>query len=493
MAIFGPQSKLRLNRPFNQNFIMGSILFCLPGIYLALTALGAGGGKPSSQHVASLTNSILYGPYTLFGWIAGSILNFLKPKKTILVGSIGYPLYAGALWYYDKTAHQWFPLTAGFILGFCAACLWTTSGFIQFAYAEESEKAMYITWQWVLTSSGSTVGALIAFGVNRNKTEVSGVSTAVWVIFLVIMGCAMLIATFCIVKPEEVIRDDGTHIAIFKQPSFKEEMKGVLAVLLDKKIILLLPAMFVGEMCLALVSSVNAHYFNLRTRSLNNLLFQVIMIPAPLAMAWVMDNKRIKSRRKKGMMGSIMMGAITMGATVGLLIWIIVNGIDANDPAPGIDWTDSSFTSGFILYLLFGIVYATFQICVQWTMSALTNDPVLCARYAGAFKGTVSLGMCISFVMDSEGVSYKTQTIIQLCLYVVGLVSLYGVIWVYVRETNYFLEEAVIVPRHVEEEAIVTGLVAEEVIEHERAKKAQIGDPVDETVHVHPKKDTKDV
>jgi hypothetical protein len=46
----------------------------------------------------------------------------------------------------------------------------------------------FITWQWVLTSAGSTVGALIAFGVNKDKNEVAGVSTAVWVIFLVIMG-----------------------------------------------------------------------------------------------------------------------------------------------------------------------------------------------------------------------------------------------------------------------------------------------------------------
>lgn len=51
------KAKLRLNRPFNQNFIMGCVLGCLPGIYLAVTGLGAGGGQPSSQHVASLTNS----------------------------------------------------------------------------------------------------------------------------------------------------------------------------------------------------------------------------------------------------------------------------------------------------------------------------------------------------------------------------------------------------------------------------------------------------
>jgi hypothetical protein len=34
-----------------------SILFCLPGIYLALTGLGAGGGQQSSQAVASTTNA----------------------------------------------------------------------------------------------------------------------------------------------------------------------------------------------------------------------------------------------------------------------------------------------------------------------------------------------------------------------------------------------------------------------------------------------------
>ncbi|GME47572.1 putative membrane transporter protein [Neofusicoccum parvum] len=475
VSIFSPdsKSKFRLNRPFNQNIIMGCILFCLPGIYLALTALGAGGGKPSSQRVASLTNSILYGPYTLFGWMAGSILNFLKPKKTILIGSIGYPLYAGSLWYYDRTGHQWFPLLAGFILGFCAACLWTSSGFIQFAYAEESEKAMFITWQWVLTSAGSTVGALIAFGVNKDKTEVEGVSTAVWVIFLVIMGLAMVIAAICIVDPKDVRRDDGTHIAVFKQPTFKAEMVGILRILTDKKIIMLLPAMFVAEMCLALVSSVNGHYFNLRTRSLNNLLFQFIMIPTPLAIAWVMDNPRIPTRRLKGIIGASIMGLITLGATAGLLGWITTNGIDANDPSPGIDWTESGFASGFILYILFGIVYATFQICVQWTLSSLTNDPVLCARYAGAFKGTVSLGMCISFVLDSEGVSYRTQTTVQLVLYVIGLTSLLGVTWFFVKDTNYFLEDNVIVPKHVEEEAVVAGIVPHEAVEHERAKEAE--------------------
>ncbi|KAL1301939.1 hypothetical protein AAFC00_002398 [Neodothiora populina] len=272
------------------------------------------------------------------------------------------------------------------------------------------------------------------------------------------MGCAMMIAALCIVDPADVVRDEGTHLAIFHQPSIKEEIVGILHVLADKRVIFLLPAMFVAEMCLALISSVNGFYFNLRTRSLNNLLFQVIMIPTPMALAWIIDNKRLSSRRMKGFLGSRIMGLITVGATAGLLGWIINNGIDASQPPPGIDWTDPRFASAFILYLLFGIIYASFQICVQWCLSSLTNEPLLCARYAGAFKGTVSLGMCISFLMDSQDVSYQSQTIAQLCLYCLCLISLLSVIWFFVKETNYFSEENVITPHKVEEEAIVAGI-----------------------------------
>ncbi|EXJ88145.1 hypothetical protein A1O1_05073 [Capronia coronata CBS 617.96] len=452
-----------------------SILFCLPGIYLALTGLGAGGGRPSSQHVASVTNSILYGVYTLMGWLAGGLLNYLKPKYTIAIGAVGYPLYVASLWYYDRVGNEAFPLAAGAILGFCAALLWTASGFIQFAYPTETDKAKYITWQWVLTSSGSTVGALIAFGANYGQTAAVGVSTPVYVVFIVIMCAAIALDLVLIVDPEDVVRDDGRHIAIFKHPNFKDELKGILSVLIDPKIVLLLPAMFVGEMCLALTSSINGYYFNLRTRSLNNLLFQFIMIPAPIFLAWIMDNKKIASRRSKGLLGATFVTVVTFGATAGLMGWTYANDIDRHNPAPGVDWSDSAFAAGFILYLLFGIVNACFQIAVQWTMSALTNDPALCARYAGAFKGTVSFGMCISFTIDSQGMNFKKQIIVQLVLYVAGVISLYTVIALYVRQTNYFLEDSVIVPQEVEQKSLVDGTVPPEQVlrEHEKEEIAE--------------------
>lgn len=197
------------------------------------------------------------------------------------------------------------------------------------------------------------------------------------------------------------------------------------------------------------------------------------MIPAPLVLSFAaMDNQRIRSRRRRGLIGAGGVGVLTLAVYGGLLGWIIKNDIDRTKPPPGVDWTSDAFAAGIILYIIFGIIYACFQIATQWTLGALSNDPSTCARYAGAFKGTVSLGMCISFVIDSHGINYKKQTIIQLLLYALGLACLLYVNAVYVKETNYFAEEDVIVPAAIEEKLAHVGV--EETVTEVKAEVTKV-------------------
>lgn len=207
------------------------------------------------------------------------------------------------------------------------------------------------------------------------------------------------------------------------------------------------------------------------------------MIPAPLILTAIMGSPRLKTRRIQGLVGASIVSITTLACFGGLLGWVIHNDVDRTKTPPAVDWTDSAFAGGFILYLLSGVVYACFQIIAQWTLGSLSNDPSVCARYAGAFKGTVSFGMCISFTIDSQMVSYRDQTIIQLCIYALGIVSLLYVIWFHVKDTNYFLEEAVIVPLSAEERAVMSGKVPQEVIEHEHIKE-RIAEEITEGVKV---------
>ncbi|KAI9037605.1 MFS general substrate transporter [Aspergillus affinis] len=310
-------------------------------------------------------------------------------------------------------------LLAGVVLSICAALLWTTSGFIQFAYQEEKYKAMYITLQWILTSSGSTVGALIAFGAKMTGGEQPGVSSAVYIAFIVVMTVAIVGASIFIIDPGNVVRDDGRHIATFEKATVKREVLGVLSVITDPKIIIILPAMFVAEMCLAMTSNINAYYFNIRTRTLNNVLFQAIMISTPLLLGYILNNEYVKPRKLRGVMGTTFVALITMGATCSLLAWIMKNQVN-QEGSFSVDWTDSSFAAGLVLYILFGIVYGCFQLFAPATPVHL------------------------------KGMSFRDQIIMQLALYLAGIFGLYYAIIVYVRQTNYFVEEGVIVPTEME-------------------------------------------
>ncbi|KAG8418680.1 hypothetical protein J3459_012136 [Metarhizium acridum] len=132
-------SKFSPYRPFTQNFLVG---WRLPGTYTALTGLGAGGGQPSSADVANKTDALLYGLFALVGPFGGTILNMLRPKLSLMVGSVGCPCSVGGLWYYDRTDNACSALLAGAILGMTGGFLWTAAAYVQFSYAEEKDKGL---------------------------------------------------------------------------------------------------------------------------------------------------------------------------------------------------------------------------------------------------------------------------------------------------------------------------------------------------------------
>lgn len=112
----------------------------------------------------------------------------------------------------------------------------------------------------MLHSLGSAVAAAIALGVNIDQTKTQGVATSVYITFIVIMSSAIIIGGLFVVNPRKIVRNDGTHIAIFKQAAIRTEIKEMLKVFVDRRILLLTPAIFIGEFAVAIVSSVNSKF-----------------------------------------------------------------------------------------------------------------------------------------------------------------------------------------------------------------------------------------
>lgn len=78
----------RLTRPAVQNFIAGLVLLGTVGIYVAITALGAGGGKANSVQMNYIVSSTLYGTFAVTGFFGGSVINKFGPRWSVFVSHI---------------------------------------------------------------------------------------------------------------------------------------------------------------------------------------------------------------------------------------------------------------------------------------------------------------------------------------------------------------------------------------------------------------------
>ncbi len=91
-------------RPYVQTIVVGLVLFCCPGTYLAMTGLGAGGLRASETPTADKANIICYSLFGASGLFSGSLINQIGPKFTLMIGAVGYSIYAGSLWCVKKIA-----------------------------------------------------------------------------------------------------------------------------------------------------------------------------------------------------------------------------------------------------------------------------------------------------------------------------------------------------------------------------------------------------
>jgi len=466
---------LRLHSPLVQNLICDSCIAFLPGLFVALAGLGAGGGQASSTQVAQRTNSIIYSIYAFTAYFCGVFLNTLGPRWTLSIGGLGYPIYMGAFWYFGLTGNAWFPYLSGVVLGLSAGWLWATAGYVAIAYSTEFNRARYLGLQNVVVGVGGCIGSSIAFGLSVHETTGNGVPDSVYIAFVVLMCVAIVCAGLFMVDPSTIVRDDGTHLAVYNQKtSLWLELKESFKLLTDWRLAILLPVMFTSEFPLW-QASVNAYAFNLRARTLLGLVYSISQIPGGYFLVPVFDNNRF-SRRTRGIMGVSVLTVVVYGTWLGFFGWTRGKNLDRSILGPNYDWSGAPFGGYVVLYFLFGALYVAYPLTIQWIMSSLTNSPRKLARLASMYKGINAAGMCVAFGVDGALPPFVHEFAYAFSLQAAGLFVLFYLVAFQVSDTNYFLEEEVVVPRKVVE---MEAKIDPEIARHEVERHHQFDEKAD--------------
>ncbi|GAB7355475.1 hypothetical protein MBLNU459_g5972t1 [Dothideomycetes sp. NU459] len=406
--------------------------------------------------MADISNGVLYGVFTFSAFAAGTVLDVAGPRLTTIFAITGYPIYIGAMWYYDTFGNLWYPVLAGAYLGLTAGCLWTTAAYMANAYPEEKDKGLWRAMQWSSNVTGAAIGASIALGINWNAKSTS-VPHSVYIVFIVIQCCSTGFAFFML-PPDQLIRYDGTRIAVFKKVNIWESLSETAKLFTDFRIILMLPCLFAPEIFFPFQASMNAYAFNLRTRTLNSLLNNLIQIPLTIGLGYILDHEKFGSRKRRALIG-ITFDAVWITSTyIAQTIWLASWKFDRSIPGPAIDCTDPAYAGAVVIYMCYAAQYGIFQNMVLYVLGSLTNQPRKSGYMGGLFVGILSAGTAVSFGVDATAPPYENENAAYFALATICWPILYYVATKYTTDTNYLKEEGVIVPMDVRKKMHIEGV-----------------------------------
>ncbi|KAI8649146.1 hypothetical protein NCS57_01450700 [Fusarium keratoplasticum] len=380
------------------------------------------------------------------------------------MGTLGYPVDVGSLWHYDSTNETGFVYFGGFWLGLGAGILLPGTVWIQTSYPIESRKMLYSSIQQFMPAFSLTVGALITFGIVNGNQTTGGVSSAVYATFIVITALPTFTGLLFITDPKELRRSYGSGIALFESGTVWGELKGIAELFKDIK------------------PSINAHYFNVRTRAFNNIIVWSVQWITAAAMQPILDSKRL-SRRTRGFSVCIFLTCLVVGDWVGELVWLQAHQAPRLSDGPGWGWTDADFTSFIVIYLFQGMLHQLYWIFIQWAVDALSNPPHLLARCSGLLKACLAGGTCIAFGVDSVLPPFEYEVARNFGLQGCAMCILVYICGFKSTATSYGKEDDVIIPSSEdatieaasEDVAVIPSLKETVASKQERARKFRDG------------------
>jgi hypothetical protein len=178
-----------------------------------------------------------------------------------------------------------------------------------------------------------------------------------------------------IVNAQQVIREDNTKVILMKNPSWISEFKGLWEVLwAEPWIVLLFPMFFSSNIFYTYqTNNMNGAHFNIRTRSLNNLLYWLAQIIAAVIVGYALDYEKL-SRTVRAKAAFAVLFSLTFIIWGSGWVWQrqqVVREIAVTDEYKNnewVDWTDGGekYIGPMFLYFFYGFFDAVWQTTIYW-------------------------------------------------------------------------------------------------------------------------------
>ncbi|KAG0246194.1 major facilitator superfamily transporter [Mortierella sp. GBAus27b] len=404
----------RLSDPLTQIVILGLICFCCPGMFNALQGAGAYGLRSQDSDVGNRASTALAVVFAFSSLFAGALFNIFGHRLLLIVGGLTYVLYVGSFLAYDYIHSIAFVVVASCLLGIGAGWLWCAQGAVMMGYPPENEKGKFFSIFWAIFNCGGVLGNVIPLGLQWNDISTGGVSAASYIGFMIVMTLGALFSVL-LLPSSKVIRRDGSRVVRIRYSSPISELKSVLGLFRDWRMLTLVPMFFSSNWVYTYqFNAVNAFNFSPRSRNVNSMFYWMAQIIASIFFGAFLDRAQW-SRPTRARYGLMLLTAVCIGTWFGGFLFqrtfgpkssVLENNVYVKNTADfhDIDLVNNAkeYIGPFFLYFAYGIFDAMYQGYSYWLMGALTNDTNQAARFAGFYKFVQNLGGVLAPVVQTS-------------------------------------------------------------------------------------------
>ncbi|KAJ5958820.1 Major facilitator superfamily domain general substrate transporter [Penicillium vulpinum] len=375
--------------------VIGSAGFTAPGLWNAMNALGAGGAQ--EPFLINAANALVFGLMGFLCLFGGPIANRLGLRWTLMLGTVGYPLYSAALYTNNVYGNVWFVLVGSAINGLSAGLFWACEGAVALGYPEPTKRGKYMNiWLWFRTG-GPLVGGAIVLGLNSaaNAHAKGKVGSETYLIFIALQCTALPIAYF-LTSPDKVQRTDGSQVKLIVQDSWQAEMKELWKVCRRREIMLLLPVFWAVYFNMY-TGNFKTYYFGVRARALMGFVTYFSTLLASTIISKFLDYRGLSIRNR---LKYSFFYVIVVHITAWVYCWVIQEKYTKNPPT--LDWADKGFVEGFFVVLLWEFAQQSLQNFLYYFLSTMTDNISELSRLSGILRGQESFSQAVSYGLNSK-------------------------------------------------------------------------------------------
>ncbi|TFB02848.1 hypothetical protein CCMA1212_005587 [Trichoderma ghanense] len=374
-------------------FVIGGVGFLAPGLWNAMNSLGAGGAE--SPYLVNAANALVFGLMGFFCLFGGPIANRIGLSYTLLLGAIGYPVYAAGLYTNNRFGNEWFVLVGAVACGISAGLFWASEGAIALGYPEPTKRAKYLNiWVWFRTL-GPIVGGAIVLGLNVKTSRKGSVGYVTYLIFIVLQCLAAPLA-LALSPPHKVQRSDGSKVIVKGEASFLAEFKALYQTSRKRNVLLLLPVFWAAYFN-QYSGNFQAYYFSIRGRALIGFVSNFATLFSSQILSQWLDWTRFSVGKRLEYGYYYVVAVHVLSWVYG---WVVSEQFTANPPT--LDWSTPGFVKGFFVLFLWSFSQQAAQSWLYYLVATMTDNMSELTRLTGILRGQESFAQAVSYGLNTR-------------------------------------------------------------------------------------------